>query len=129
MKYIFQKYCSQKCHRRTLRKDINQPFYNDKKSCTVCTGVMVPRFEFIREEETNYLCSQPCLNVFKFANSYKAGECRSCFCPSRLLVACKLCCLGLEILIVNLAIISRFGFYLPDPLFCLDTSSFLGELS
>ncbi|KAF2363245.1 Protein of unknown function DUF3504 [Trinorchestia longiramus] len=73
-----KKYCSMKCHKRALRKDINQQFYNDKKACTVCTGVMVPRFEFLKNNETSYLCSQPCLNVYKFANNYKAVNCCLC---------------------------------------------------
>ena len=76
-----QKYCSVKCHRRAMRKDINQQYYVEKKSCTVCTGLVVPRFEFLRDDETSFLCSQPCLNVYKFANNYKAG---------------RLCCAGRE---------------------------------
>ncbi|XP_018017831.1 uncharacterized protein LOC108674401 isoform X2 [Hyalella azteca] len=73
-----KKYCSTKCMKRALRKDINQQFYSEQKACTVCTGIQVPRFEFLKDGDTSYLCSQPCLNVYKFANSLKAVNCCLC---------------------------------------------------
>lgn len=70
----FQEYCSSKCLKRAQRRDIGQQNYSDQVPCTVCQNVNLNRYEFVSNQESYQLCSDPCLNVYKYANKVKAGE-------------------------------------------------------
>lgn len=73
--FSFQEYCSAKCLKRAQRRDIGQQNHTDQLPCTVCQNMSLNRYEFVSNQESYQLCSDPCLNVYKYANKVKAGEC------------------------------------------------------
>ncbi|CAL4067109.1 unnamed protein product, partial [Meganyctiphanes norvegica] len=73
-----KEYCSTKCLKRNQRKDIGQQNYSEKQKCTVCQNDNINRYEFILNGEMTQLCSDPCLNVYKYANKVKAVPCCLC---------------------------------------------------
>ncbi|XP_042875608.1 zinc finger MYM-type protein 3-like isoform X3 [Penaeus japonicus] len=74
-----KEYCSTKCLKRTQRRDIGQQNYSEKLPCTVCQTPGVNRYEFLLNGEPHQLCSDPCLNVYKYVNKVKAVACCLCF--------------------------------------------------
>ncbi|XP_042231177.1 zinc finger MYM-type protein 4-like isoform X4 [Homarus americanus] len=74
-----KEYCSMKCLKRAQRRDIGQQNYCEQHSCTVCQTEGVNRYEFMSNQEPYQLCSDPCLNVYKYVNRVKAVACCLCF--------------------------------------------------
>lgn len=74
-----KEYCSTKCLKRTQRRDIGQQNYSENLPCTVCQTPGVNRYEFLLNGEPHQLCSDPCLNVYKYVNKVKAVACCLCF--------------------------------------------------
>ncbi|XP_050738796.1 zinc finger MYM-type protein 4-like isoform X3 [Eriocheir sinensis] len=74
-----KEYCSTKCLKRAQRRDIGQQNYSDHLACTVCQNSNLNRYEFVSNQESFQLCSDPCLNVYKYANKVKAVTCCLCF--------------------------------------------------
>ncbi|XP_063885994.1 zinc finger MYM-type protein 3-like isoform X2 [Scylla paramamosain] len=74
-----KEYCSSKCLKRAQRRDIGQQNHTDHYPCTVCQTIGLNRYEFVINQETYQLCSDPCLNVYKYANKVKAVPCCLCF--------------------------------------------------
>ncbi|KAL7643453.1 UNVERIFIED_CONTAM: hypothetical protein RMT77_005435 [Armadillidium vulgare] len=79
-----KEYCSSKCLKRAQRRDIGQVNYKEENNCTVCMKSVVNEYEFFYNNTVTFLCSTPCLNVFKYVNKVKSVNC--CLC-SRLLNA------------------------------------------
>ncbi|XP_076051986.1 zinc finger protein without children [Oratosquilla oratoria] len=74
-----KKYCGAKCARRAHRTDIGQRNYNERDKCTVCSKENTcSRYELINNSEVHRLCSDPCLNAYKYANKLKAVVCCLC---------------------------------------------------
>ncbi|KAG7163866.1 Zinc finger MYM-type protein 4-like 2, partial [Homarus americanus] len=69
-----KEYCSMKCLKRAQRRDIGQQNYCEQHSCTVCQTEGVNRYEFMSNQEPYQLCSDPCLNVYKYVNRVKAED-------------------------------------------------------
>lgn len=63
-----------KCLKRAQRRDIGQQNYSEHHICTVCQATGSNRYEFLTNQESYQLCSDPCLNVYKYVNKVKAGE-------------------------------------------------------
>ena len=74
-----KEYCSLKCLKRAQRRDIGQQNYNETHPCTVCQAQGTNRYEFLMNGEAQQLCSDPCLNVFKYVNKVKAVTCCLCY--------------------------------------------------
>ncbi|KAK7086614.1 hypothetical protein SK128_015285, partial [Halocaridina rubra] len=74
-----KEYCSVKCLKRAQRRDIAQQNYNEQHPCTVCQTKGLNRYEFLMNGEAQQLCSDPCLNVFKYVNKVKAVTCCLCY--------------------------------------------------
>ncbi|KAK3882013.1 hypothetical protein Pcinc_013583 [Petrolisthes cinctipes] len=74
-----KEYCSMKCLKRAQRRDIGQQNYTEQHPCTVCMANGVNKYEFLSNQENFQLCSDPCLNVYKYANRVKAVSCCLCF--------------------------------------------------
>ncbi|XP_066937169.1 zinc finger MYM-type protein 3 isoform X3 [Macrobrachium rosenbergii] len=74
-----KEYCSIKCLKRAQRRDMGQQNYSETRSCTVCQAQGLNRYEFLLNGESQQLCSDPCLNVFKYVNKVKAVTCCLCF--------------------------------------------------
>ncbi|XP_045139102.1 zinc finger MYM-type protein 3-like isoform X2 [Portunus trituberculatus] len=74
-----KEYCSSKCLKRAQRRDIGQQNHTDQYPCTVCQIISLNRYEFVTNQESYQLCSDPCLNVYKYANKVKAVPCCLCF--------------------------------------------------
>ncbi|XP_068230197.1 zinc finger MYM-type protein 3 isoform X2 [Palaemon carinicauda] len=74
-----KEYCSIKCLKRAQRRDIGQQNYSETRPCTVCQAQGLNRYEFLLNGESQQLCSDPCLNVFKYVNKVKAVTCCLCF--------------------------------------------------